>query len=295
MVSKMREDLKRDGYVRIPMTLSRFELSALRIAAGKVTELARSGSWPFIRTLPKQFPPWPSSPEQGIWGVQHLLHPSLPTTCNHSFAASYFNPTIIQSVCEILDCKPDDLVLELYNLLVRPDADFALRWHRDDVAPDVSPAEEQKRLDEPITHTQWNLALYEDESLIVVPGSHSRARTEQERNANPYEESMPAQTVVRLNPGDLVFYNNNILHRGVYDSKTERMTLHGSMGVAGADAARARNVLQHGVGDWVDQCNFSHLTGYVDRRKISTVAESMKKNLIAMGSSKDVGFSQCED
>ena len=101
--------------------------------------------------------------------------------------------------------------MELYNLLVRPDADFELRWHRDDIPADASADQEMARLAEPGFHAQWNLALYDDASLVVVPGSHLRARTEAERNADPFSKFMPGQKVVQMKAGDVVFYNNNIL------------------------------------------------------------------------------------
>lgn len=296
----LRSELESAGYVLIPQVLSASsELDRLRAACHNATSHARAGDWSFVRTLPKQFPPWPSKPDpkEGIWGVQHLLHPDMPDSS--VFAESYFDEKIINAVTEILGIDdnaidPDQLVMELYNLLVRPDRDFALRWHRDDVPPSVSADEEEARLNEPILHTQWNLALYDDESLIVVPGSHARARTDAERNADPFEDNMPGQLAVRMKAGDVVFYNNNILHRGVYSSTTERMTLHGSMGLAAADPARARNVLQHGVGEWVDRCDFTGLHGSVQGQTLSHVAERMKANLVAMGSGTDVGFSQIE-
>ena len=138
-------------------------------------------------------------------------------------------------------------------------------------------------------HAQWNLALYPDSSLVVVPGSHARARTSMERNADPYEDDMPGQKVVKMEAGDLIFYNNNILHRGVYDSKAERMTLHGTMGKVGSDPARARNILQHGIGSWAAQANFSMLpAGMAD------VAAGMQNRLLAMGSDTPVGYSQTD-
>lgn len=276
--------LNRDGFVRIPSVLSPDDLSALRAAAARITALARSGKWPHIRTLPKQFPPWPSSAEHGIWGVQHLLHPSQPD--QSLFLRSYFSDSIISPVKQLLECSEDELVMELYNLLVRPDADFALRWHRDDIGPDASAEEEEKRLGEPSWHAQWNLALWDDRSLVVVPGSHRRARTEEERRARPYEDHMPGQKVVEMSAGDVVFYNNNILHRGVYDASVERMTLHGSIGHVGGSKARARNVLQHGIGEWVEQIDFGCLDEATRKR-----AEGMRKRLVEMGtSSGNVGF-----
>jgi hypothetical protein len=102
------------------------------------------------------------------------------------------------------------------------------------------------------------LALYDDESLIVVLGTNKRARTPVERNAGPYE-NLPGEVRVRMKAGDVVFYNNNILHRGAYLSQVERMTLHGSMGHVDGSRLRARNVLQHGVGEWVGEIDFSGL------------------------------------
>lgn len=291
--SHLREALEHDGYVLIPSVLSSSELEALRRACHRTTDLARAGKWPYIRTLPKQFPPWASDASTGIWGVQHLLHPSQRDS--QLFASSYFSPVILSTVAKILQCDVDDLVMELYNLLVRPDADFALRWHRDDVGPGATPEEEERILKEPIVHAQWNLALYDDASLIVVPGSHRRARTGAERKADPFENALQGQKIVEMKAGDIVFYNNNILHRGVYKKDVERLTLHGSIGMIGGDKARARNVLQHGVGSWVRECDFRGLDGEVEGRKIADIAESMKSALVKMGGEKDVGFSQSDE
>ncbi|KIW09556.1 uncharacterized protein PV09_00429 [Verruconis gallopava] len=280
----LREKLERDGFVLIPSLIKAPQLTSLRNACRHSTELARSGKWPFIRTLPKQFPPWPSDPSHGIWGVQHLLHPSMPGS--HEFAESYFGDAIVEPIKEILGCKDEDLIMELYNLLVRPDEDFALRWHRDDISAEATAEEEMQRLREPSWHAQWNLALYDDRSLIVVPGSHRRARTDAERKADPLTKFMPGQQVVAMKAGDVVFYNNNILHRGVYDSKIERMTLHGSVGHVKGSSHRARNVLQHGVGEWVDKVDFDGLSERTRQR-----AESMRARLVTLGrESGDVGY-----
>jgi len=192
----------------------------------------------------------------------------------------------MEPVKEILGCEDAELVMELYNLLVRPDEDFELRWHRDDIPESASADEELERLQKPSFHAQWNLALFDDPSLIVVPGSHLRARTEVERNADPFTKFMPEQRVVKMKAGDVVFYNNNILHRGVYDAQIERMTLHGSVGLVKGSRLRARNVLQHGVGEWVDMVDFKELDGGTRQR-----AESMRERLVKLGrESGDVGF-----
>ncbi len=287
MADSQKDDLATQGYVIIPSRLSPSQLKDLRQACEYVKSLAVAGKWPHIRNLPKQFPPWSFDVFKGIWGVQHLMHPDLPF--HDLFATSYFSDPVVQPVKELLSCTEEQLVMELYNLLVTPTYDFSLRWHRDDIVPSATPEEELAKLSQPAWHAQWNLALYDDTSLIVVPGSHARARTEVERAADPYMENMPNQLSVSLGAGDIVFYKNNILHRGVYDSTVPRMTLHGSIGHVAAGHARARNVLQHGVGAWVDRCNFDGL----EDEKVRKRADLMREKLLKLGrEAKHVGFSQ---
>ncbi|KAL2011175.1 hypothetical protein VTN00DRAFT_3893 [Thermoascus crustaceus] len=309
--------LQRDGFVCVPSLLSPSEISTLREAAARATTATRAGQWPYFRSVPKQFPPWPKTPpaasEGGIWGVQHLLHPDMPG--REEFAKFYFSEKVLDVVRELLGLSREDssgndnddeeeeepLVMELFNLLVAPETkDFELRWHRDDIPETVSPEEELKQLHAKSpngkqSHAQYNLALCPDASLVVVPGSHRRARTEIERNAAPYEPTLPGQLVVELQPGDAVFYDSNILHRGIYKAKPEggeetRLTLHGSVGLKGSGSGsegdkkvRATAVLQHGVGAWV---------GREDAKfGIGQRAENMRNNLVAMGTGDDVGYS----
>ncbi|KAI0601013.1 phytanoyl-dioxygenase family protein [Biscogniauxia sp. FL1348] len=296
--SPLRDEFAKSGFIIQRSLLTPSELATLRAAASRTTALARSGGWPDVRTVGKQFPPWTfdaatSEASGGIWGVQGLLHPSLADA--GVFARAYFSDALLGTAKELLGpgCGDADLVMELFNLLVRPGRDFALRWHRDDVPDDVAEEEEARRLrsrGSSSSHAQWNLALYPDASLIVVPGSHARARTPAERAAGPYADRLPGQLVVALQPGDAVFYDNNILHRGVYEAARERMSLHGSVGRADGGPARARNVLQHGVGAWVDRCDFAVLGPEDDR--IRRRAEGMRERLVRLGrESGDVGYS----
>ncbi|OQN98418.1 hypothetical protein B0A48_15688 [Cryoendolithus antarcticus] len=215
------------------------------------------------------------------WGVQQLMNPDLPGS--DIFTASYFSKANLEIVKSLLDCEVDDLVMELYNLLVRPDADFELRWHRDDIPPTATAEEELARLSKPAYHAQWNLALYPDSSLILVPGSHRRPLTDVERAAGPYEANIPGQIDVKLEAGEMAFYNNNIFHRGAYRSDVERMTLHGSMGHVAGGSLRARNVLQHGR-EWINNVDISRVE---DRE----TAEGMRDRLVRLASEyEEVGY-----
>ncbi|CAL5871723.1 uncharacterized protein PFLUO_LOCUS5976 [Penicillium psychrofluorescens] len=283
------ERLNRDGFVLIPKAVSGDTFARLRDAATAATSMAREGRWRDVRTLPKQFPPWntsgPNPTADGIWGVQGVMHPDMPG--RDEFVHMYFSDAIIEPTLELLQCERDDLVLELFNMLIRPTKDFELRWHRDDIPATATAEEELERLGKPAFSAQWNFALFDDSSLVIVPGSHRRARTDAERAAGPFEKTLPGQLVVQMHPGDIVFYNNNILHRGVYDSKVERMTLHGSAGHLNGASLRARNVLQHGLRDWIDRLSFDAL----DEQQ-RALAEHMRSNLIKMaGDASDVGYS----
>jgi ectoine hydroxylase-related dioxygenase (phytanoyl-CoA dioxygenase family) len=280
------DSLETNGYVVLPATLfPTFDLPALREAAARLETAARSAKWPYIRTLPKQFPPWGSDPSAGIWGVQHLMHPENPD--HLIFARSYFDSELLKYVKELIGCEEEELVMELYNMLVTPTYDWSLRWHRDDIPATATDSEEMHKLGEKGLHAQWNLALYDDSSLIVVPASHKRPRTAEERNADPYEPNMPNQLVVKLQAGEVAFYNNNILHRGVYDASKERMTLHGCIGSTRGDGTRAMNVLQHGIGKWVKPYSFEDAEG----EDWTGRARRMREELVRMGDKAgEVGF-----
>lgn len=310
--SPLLAQLNSQGFVIIRSLISGKDLETLQAGAEEITTLARAGKWPSVRTIGKQFPPWPvglSSSELaalgGIWGIQGLMSPTIPGLPGVSvnphaslFANLYFSSKILDIVKELLPGATHDneLVMELLNMLVAPDCAFELRWHRDDIPSQATVEQELERLSKPSWHAQYNLALYEDESLILVPGSHCRARTETERMASAFEPKLPGMLVVKLKPGDCVFYNNNILHRGVYapregiENGKRRMTVHGSVGHIKGGRMRARNVLQHGVGKWANECLFIELEE--ERREI---ARAMRDKLVQLGQETgELGYSHAD-
>lgn len=314
-----RRHILEQGYVHIPSLLPPHLLLAAQATSKYMVSRSRTGTfWPYVRTVGKQYPPWPKldlkAPDKdlNIWGVQHLLHPDL-TSLRDVYAEIYFSEEVMGVVRELLGdpqgtddngkgVTDDDLVMELFNLLCSPsqEQNFELAWHRDDIRPDVSPDEEERllRLKAPggrQLHAQYNIALFPDESLVVIPGSHRRTRTQFEVDADLYQAGLEGEVEVKLQPGDAVFYDSNILHRGVYkgiDERSElgRMTLHGSVGLKGFGDERSRQVLQHGVGDWIEseEAEFKNMQDEKKKQR----AEAMRKALIEMGRDrKDVGYS----
>jgi hypothetical protein len=75
---------------------------------------------------------------------------------------------------------------------------------------------------------QWNIALWEDSVLWVVPGSHLRRNTEEETRqlaADP-KVPLPGGLQVELGPGDGVAYTIPILHWGSNYSAKRRRIVH---------------------------------------------------------------------
>ncbi|KXN84189.1 hypothetical protein AN958_12893 [Leucoagaricus sp. SymC.cos] len=154
---------------------------------------------------------------------------------------------------DLLGCKDEELQLELFNLLINPlGRNFALHWYRDDVSEKASEEEEREALSVWGHGVQWNIALYTDGCLYIVPNSHKIPRTLERCHLSetyePPEDPMDMPGAIQLThqPGETVFYNSNILHCAAYDSKAKRATLHAMVGDIHGGSMRARNTLQHG-------------------------------------------------
>ena len=103
-------------------------------------------------------------------------------------------------------------------------------WHRD-----INPSREaplcglqMDMLENGPGTVQWNIPLYDDDVLWVVPGSHCRPNTKAE-NRQLIEDprvALPGGIPVELKAGDGVVYINAILHWGSNYSTRLRRTIH---------------------------------------------------------------------
>jgi ectoine hydroxylase-related dioxygenase (phytanoyl-CoA dioxygenase family) len=104
-------------------------------------------------------------------------------------------------------------------------------WHRDTQPTAFAPLRisvDDVRENGP-RRVQWNIPLYDDAVLWVVPGSQLRLNTEAENRQlaeNP-RVRLPGAVRVELRAGDAVGYNNLILHWGSDYSSRMRRTVHG--------------------------------------------------------------------
>lgn len=104
-------------------------------------------------------------------------------------------------------------------------------WHRDHHPIDTAPL--QGYIDDIVEagprYVQWNLSLYDDSVLWVLPGSHLRVNTGTENEqllADP-KVPLPGAVQTHLNAGDGVVYILPILHWGSNYSRKMRRTIHG--------------------------------------------------------------------
>ncbi len=105
---------------------------------------------------------------------------------------------------------------------------YELAWHRDLGKPgDPDEANYYRRLQG--LFVQFNAPLLPgDRFLNIVPASHLRASTaaEIEAAAAGVEADMPDALIVELEPGDIVYYNANLWHRGWNPQGIKRWTMH---------------------------------------------------------------------
>lgn len=109
-------------------------------------------------------------------------------------------------------------------------------WHRDTLQIP------QEKIDDAwfspdvfFNNIQFNMGLFDDSCLWVVPGSHHRPLTPGEsaafagsRHMTQAGVEMPGGVPVDLKAGQCVFYNNNLIHRGHNGRHQKRVTFHSS-------------------------------------------------------------------
>ena len=104
-------------------------------------------------------------------------------------------------------------------------------WHRDIHPIDMAPIRllQLDMLENGPRYLQWNIPLYDDDVLWVVPGSHRRVNTAEENEELLKDRCAPLTggIPVELNAGDGVVYINFLLHWGSNYSSKLRRTLHG--------------------------------------------------------------------
>ncbi len=113
--------------------------------------------------------------------------------------------------------------------------DYRGGWHRDvgGLDRDAGYDEEMALLARYRKHmVKWHMALVDDPCLWIVPGSHRRFRTDQEKEClvNGGRGELPGGLQIVLEKGQTIFWNGNTIHRGRKpEGMKERSTLMGAL------------------------------------------------------------------
>ena len=104
-------------------------------------------------------------------------------------------------------------------------------WHRDFYPPHTAPLQgyTDDILENGPRYVQWNLPLYDDSVLWVVPGSHVRFNTEAENAALNADASTPLPGAIQTHmaAGDGAAYILPLMHWGSRYNANMRRTIHG--------------------------------------------------------------------
>ena len=178
-------------------------------------------------------------PAKNMWDTHKqprigLTQPSLARHIDEKLAPAvevWFEENIRGVSTELLE-EPDAAVAGMM-MMCNPVKDHGPSgWHRDLHPIDTAPL--QAYIDDIVEtgprYVQWNIPLYDDSVLYVIPRSHLRHNTEEETEILTVDHSQPLPGAIQthLEAGDGVVYcSPPILHWGSNYSTLRRRTLHG--------------------------------------------------------------------
>ena len=230
------------GYVMLRAIIPQSGIEALKADLRDLVEASARGDGPDI--------PWINREEHLPERLGQLLRPHW---IRPSFISSLEEGPYFPVAEQLLDAP---IRYSLFGMLAGGDGKpYVQNWHRD-----LAPIEGEHEL--PILErnyaivTQINAPLFPDRYLTIVPGSHLRRTTDAEREVlkqNPAGD-MPGQMRVKTEPGEVVFYYPNLLHRGYNPDGVVRWTMHHAFVRADAPVA----VHERGQERWITQ------PGYLD-------------------------------
>lgn len=170
-----------------------------------------------------------------------MMRPGLIDAATANVVEDFWVADETLEIASQLLCEPEPCITEMM-MMCNPIRDWpgGTGWHRDIHPVDMAPLDALTAdvMESGPRYTQWNVPLYDDSVLWVIPGSHRRRNTAQENaellkdRAGPVTGGMP----VELNAGDGVVYINYLNHTGSNYTTKKRRTLHGGHAIYGTYA-----------------------------------------------------------
>mgnify|MGYP002840636828 CR=1 FL=1 len=173
----------------------------------------------------------PDEPPAGLWEIDRqprVLFDRVVDRHDYQATEFLFHENTLGVSRQIMQCE--EIVPTQFGMFCNPRRDHGpAEWHRD-IRPSAH-GNVQCFIDDyrfnPPHYTQWNIALYDDDVLWLVPRSHMRYNTERENRqlAHSLYEPLDGAIPVELSPGDAVVYLTPILHWGSNYSARLRRTM----------------------------------------------------------------------
>ena len=224
-----RDEFLETGYLIVKEAVPRDKLERVRQAYETLVDRQRE-NWKAERT--ENDPPggvWETAPQPRL----QLSRQPLVNQINQETAPAvevWLEENIHGVSTELLNVA-DGAVTEMM-MMCNPVKDHGpAKWHRDLHPIDTAPL--RGYIDDILEggprYVQWNIPLYDDSVLWVIPGSHLRLNTPEENElllADPCRP-LPNGVQTHLEAGDGVVYILPILHWGSNYSPKMRRTIHG--------------------------------------------------------------------
>ena len=227
-----REQYATEGYTVFRSVLPTPLIERLRAACTVVRRVARTEGSPQAQRL------------------QPVQRSDIPQQAFIEYASF---PPLRRAVSNLLSPAHAHGDRSVFGVLLEPrDEPWATNWHRDwrDNIEGLDRGRWRAVFHSSLHFNQINCALYNDDCLWVVPGSHLRGDTPDEIARYPtrpipgpqlstahstrqkvsrcleYARSMPGAINLKLRAGDFAIYRNTLWHCGVYSPSRPRATIH---------------------------------------------------------------------
>lgn len=190
----------------------------------------------FRRCIDAVFPSWFEQNRQTIFDQcqvnMHSLTHSDYYVDNSAQRVQFFKAIVAEKLATQLNLMFDDEIYFHNTQLFfnPPNPKRTPYWHRDLQYSPV-PDEQQQRAQAEMLSLHVRIPLVPETSLELVPGSHRQWDSDLERdvrferNGHTQNETLPGSELVALKAGDVLIFDAQMLHRGLYANDAERMAL----------------------------------------------------------------------
>ncbi|MGB1237906.1 MAG: phytanoyl-CoA dioxygenase family protein [Pseudomonadales bacterium] len=207
---------REQGYAILPGFLSTPQVEALRESIAPIHQQWRKCNQ--------------SALAGGALNMHSLTHPQYFSTCDNT-RLQLFELLLPKALTEICD-HAFNAAFYFHNsqLFFNPSDERQIPyWHRDLQFSQVS-EQQQIQAQADMLSLHIRIALIEETGIALIPGTHRRWDTREERAARYGDHSvncpvLPGEQLITLQAGDVLLFDAQMIHRGHYSAQHQRLAL----------------------------------------------------------------------